>query len=472
MKKLILLLFIPLVIGCSDDESNENNTPINNITPSNLNLEIIIQGISDNFPNGDGTGEVIFNASADNTDYFEYRFGNQETIISETGYLEYTFTDFGTTYQSIYVYAFNENGDSIFTNETITVFVENPNQIFNIELDFSNQFPVGHNTGLNYFNDVTVGVVNFNEDNVKLLLTSGVSSYVLDGGSLNNISSASQVAVPNQGTYYSNYVGLGQLIRDDNGKIYSPFHSEQHTDEFCAGNIPGFYASIGLATSIDNGQSFQLSNSPLIENIYDINYDFEGCDGGLGEPSITFSKDSTEVFLYYVDHNRAGRGVNICMSKFDVNSNHIPNFDNPYYLQDDGLFTNEVIRSREVVTGLGGNSDAIFPQVTYNSYTNTYIMVYSENYWYEFVNQGLEEPSYSGIYVRQSSDGISWDTPPVKLIADWAIPWSSDSHSFSWHPNLIYTNESQSEGYLLYSKADNLQQGHKMWAVKFNIVSN
>ncbi len=77
----------------------------------------------------------------------------------------------------------------------------------------------------------------------------------------------------------------------------------------------------------------------------------------------------------------------------------------------------------------------------------------------------------SGIYVRQSSDGINWDTPPAKLITDWSIPWSNDS-PFSWHPNLIYTNEIQSEGYLLYSKADNLQQGHKMWAVKFNIVSN
>ena len=61
MKKLILL-FIPLVFACSDDSNNSNTIPTDNVTPSNLNLEIIIEGVSEDFPNGDGSGDVIFNS--------------------------------------------------------------------------------------------------------------------------------------------------------------------------------------------------------------------------------------------------------------------------------------------------------------------------------------------------------------------------------------------------------------------------
>ena len=357
------------------------------------------------------------------------------------------------------------------TDDTIPpIDVGNPNAVYTLELDFSDEFPVGHNLGLNYYNDITVGVIDYSENSVKLLTASGTSSYVLVGNSLDNLSSKNQVAAPIQNTYYSNYVGLGQLIKDDNGTIYSVFHSEQHDGTQCPGNVQGFYASVGLATSSDNGQSFQLSDSVLIENTYATNYDNGQCDGGLGEPSITFSKDSTKVFVYYGDHNRDGRGVNICMSMFNVNANHVPDFDNPYYLDSDNSFTNEVIRSKEVVVGMG-NSDAIFPHVTYNSFSDSYIMVYSENNYGEFLN-GATNPSASGIYYKQSDDGINWDSPSTQLITDWSIPWSFDSHSFSWHPNLIYNNENQTEGYLIFSKASSLQEGHKMWAVKFNIVAN
>jgi hypothetical protein len=98
-------------------------------------------------------------------------------------------------------------------------------------------------------------------------------------------------------------------------------------------------------------------------------------------------------------------------------------------------------------------------------------MVYSENNYGEFLN-GTTNPSASGIYYKQSDDGINWDSPATQLITDWSIPWSFDSHSFSWHPSLIYNNENQTEGYLIFSKASSLQVGHKMWAVKFNIVAN
>lgn len=339
--------------------------------------------------------------------------------------------------------------------------------VFSLRLNFLEEFPIGHNLGLNFYNDITVGVLSSDSNNIKLITAANTSSYVLEGSSLENLSQATQVAAPVTGTFYSNYVGLGQLIKDNQGTIYSVFHSEQHDGSILPGNIPGFYASIGLGVSENNGQSFVLNSNPLVQNVYDINYDNGFGDGGLGEPSITYSKDSTEVYLYYVDHNRSGRGVNISMSKFVIDGNGKPDFSTCYYLNENNQFTTEVIRSKEVVVGLGF-SDAIFPHVTYNAFIDKYIMVYSLNHYGEF-SAGNESPMDSGIYYRVSSDGITWSETPTRLISGWSIPYSYNDHAYLWHPNLIYSNEDQSQGYLVYSKANSLQEGHKMWAISFEL---
>ena len=156
------------------------------------------------------------------------------------------------------------------------------------------------------------------------------------------------------------------------------------------------------------------------------------------------------------------------MAKFDVFAGGAPDFSDCYYLNDNNEFTNSTIRSKEVVAGTG-YADAIFPHVSYNSFIEKYIMVYSLNHYGEFHN-GSSTPSASGIYYRLSDDGISWTSSPVKLITDWSIPYSYDEHSFVWHPNIIYSNDEQSEGYLLYSKATTLQEGHKMWAMDFTFT--
>ncbi|MCF8318684.1 MAG: hypothetical protein K9H63_00005, partial [Sphingobacteriaceae bacterium] len=56
------------------------------------------------------------------------------------------------------------------------------------------------------------------------------------------------------------------------------------------------------------------------------------------------------------------------------------------------------------------------------------------------------------------------------LKSDYAIPLNSTT-SFSWHPNLIFTDANQKEGYLLYSKSINslAAESHKMYAKKFRL---
>lgn len=343
---------------------------------------------------------------------------------------------------------------------------------FNLTNDF--EFQVGERLGLNYYNDITVGVLNLTTTNVKLITAAGNETILLEGSDLKNISSYTSILKPtiisdpaNKNAIDYNYIGLGQVIQAKDNKIYGLYHGEWHDGTILPGNVAGFYASIGLAVSTNGGPNFTKSSTEVIPNSYDKNFNNGFADGGYGEPSLTFNADSSAVYAYFVDHNRSGKGVNICMAKFLIGKDGAPDFSTCYFLDDSNNFTKSIIRPKQIVFGTSGSADAIFPHVTYNKKLKEFLMVYNLNAYQEF---SLGQASQSGIYLRTSSDGINWNTEPQKLITNFAIPFSA-STSFSWHPTLIYSNSDQTEGYLIYSKSSRgiAQESHKMYARKFSI---
>lgn len=356
-----------------------------------------------------------------------------------------------------------------------TEITESPIPSSNFNLSSEPEFQVGANLGINYFNDITVGVLNYNSTNIKLITSAGTETIVIEGSDLKNMTTTSSILKPsiidnnsNNDAIDYNYIGLGQIIKAKDNKIYGLYHGEWHDGTILPGNVPGFYASIGLCISTNGGSSFSKSSNAVIPNIYDKNYNNGYADGGYGEPSLTFNSDSTAVYSYFVDHNRTGKGVNICMAKFNVTSTGIPDFGNCYFLDESNNFTKNIVRPKQIVSGIMGSSDAIFPQVTYNKKAKKYFMVYTLNAYSDFFTSN--KPVLSGIYLKTSKDGINWNTDPIKLITDFGIPFNITS-SFSWHPTLIYSKNDHSEGYLLYSKSTQGigQESHKMWAKKFVI---
>ena len=355
--------------------------------------------------------------------------------------------------------------------------VNNQNKEFEFLLEGN---PINLSTKLNvsYFNDITVGVKEFRDDYVSLITASGTQTIEITGSSIENLTDSKVVlSPPGSGNLpYANYIGVGQLLKS-NGKFYGLYHGEFHNGTIIEYNgVAGFYASVGLVTSED-GISFTPSQNPVIPNYLDQDYLTGFSDSGYGEPSMLFSKDSSNIFVYYTDHNRdrEHKGVNICMGKFDVIDGE-PQFDKFYFLNDQNEFTADVIRGKEVVKGFDSFSHALFPHVTFNKSLNLYVMVLSLN---AFSNNGCNSND-SGIYITYSKDGINWIDPfnenvisyigsPKKLISECSIPFSQNS-SFAWHPSLIYTNESQTEGYLLYSFGESLSYpGHQLYGNKFKI---
>ena len=126
--KVILLNFLTIfLVSCSggsvEDGNIEPKDPVD-ITPSNLSVTIKIKGLNNNNVNGDGSGTVEFTASATNAVSYSFRFGTGDSKTSESGIVEYTYTDLGTKTYEVKVLAYSKTDNYISNDKQITVYVK------------------------------------------------------------------------------------------------------------------------------------------------------------------------------------------------------------------------------------------------------------------------------------------------------------------------------------------------------------
>ena len=128
---LPIFLFSMLLISCGG--GSDDNDSIDTSTPSNLTLTANLVGANTNNPNGDGSGTVIFNFSADNATSYKINFGNGDTADTSSNSISYTYTGGGITNYNVFVSAYK--GDKFISkNITITIKV-NTGLIFSDEFD-------------------------------------------------------------------------------------------------------------------------------------------------------------------------------------------------------------------------------------------------------------------------------------------------------------------------------------------------
>lgn len=117
-----------LVLGCSSGVEDDGGgvgpvDPPTEIIPTNLSVNISIEGTDSNNPNGDGSGLVKFTASATNAVSYSYRFGTGDSKNS-SGSVEFTYTDVGTKTYNVKVFAYSSTNNSISIDKSITVYVK------------------------------------------------------------------------------------------------------------------------------------------------------------------------------------------------------------------------------------------------------------------------------------------------------------------------------------------------------------
>ena len=127
---LVLNFFWILLISCGGSSDNEI---IVDEKPSNLVIEASIKGKDANNPNGDGSGEVVFNFSATNATLYKLSFGDGESVETTNTSLVHTYTTSGVNSYVVYISAY-KGSLYISTSISITVKVDS-NQFWSDEFD-------------------------------------------------------------------------------------------------------------------------------------------------------------------------------------------------------------------------------------------------------------------------------------------------------------------------------------------------
>ena len=139
---LIFSLGLVFLLSCSGGSIDDLDPPApgqEKVIPSNLTLEVSIVGANDSNPYGDGSGIIKCVASATDATRYEFRFGNGDILTSATGTVEYTYKKRETNSYFVYVYAYSETDDFIYTSKQIEILVQRPpfdRLVFSDEFDF------------------------------------------------------------------------------------------------------------------------------------------------------------------------------------------------------------------------------------------------------------------------------------------------------------------------------------------------
>lgn len=308
--------------------------------------------------------------------------------------------------------------------------------------------------GLRYFPDLPVTVIRERDGYpFRMFVVAGNRTCLFEGNSIQTITDVidSVLCPGDTGEFDNGYVGIGGVHYHGDGIMYAFYHAEDHED------MPdfGFYASIGLAISKDNGLSFKKVGQ-VITSHRGKNYNAypNQADKGVAAPACIpiKSKDGNYLYVYYCDHSRVDgrgnpRGVQIFLARAEISSN--PPLPGRWYKYYNGRFTQPGIEGLDspVITAIDKNgADAINPHVVYSNYLDKYIMVYNVFDWE--ASQNREEVGYSGTYVAYSDDGINWYNHE-RIISANTIP--SEGDMLSWHHAIIWDDSKEQEGLLIYA---------------------
>ena len=117
IKNLLLIILAIGIFSCQDDDQQFGEI----VEPENLSLDYQIVNADEENPNGDGSGEVIFTASAENALNYRFFFGDNTDDSSEDGTIEKKYTRTGLNDYTVTVIASGIGGTSI--SESIDISV-------------------------------------------------------------------------------------------------------------------------------------------------------------------------------------------------------------------------------------------------------------------------------------------------------------------------------------------------------------
>ena len=295
--------------------------------------------------------------------------------------------------------------------------------------------------GLRYFPDGRLAVVRTKPD-CRMILSAGVSSFLLEGPAMGQFRKAIKVLDKGQpGEFDNGYAGINAAVQAKTGELLAFYHAEDQEGMKTVGNgIPGFYCSVALAVSVDDGTALAKRGRILTSQVPK---DPNGRgDQGVGEPWVFTEPKGEFLYAYYTSHERVdGRGVQICMARCPTADALQPGAWRKFYANG---FTEPGLGGKDtpVVTSGQKAADALFPQVTFIPALRQFVMMFCLNVWREG-----DKPERSGIYVAFSDDGIHWSRERMQQL--WKVPViAAIGREVAWHPTFISDDSNTARGSL------------------------
>jgi hypothetical protein len=298
--------------------------------------------------------------------------------------------------------------------------------------------------GLKYFPDGGVTALG-GPSGYRVLLAGGISSYLLEGPDMTALRLVKRVLEPGpKGAFDNGYAGIYGAWQDPRtGEIRAIYHAEDQEDmKRLPNGVKGFYASVGLAISQDQGNTFRKAGRILTSHQQK---SAEGrSDQGCGEPSLTPDQGHRFLYCYYTDHSReSNRGVQICLARSPIEDKGAPGTWTKYY---EGAFSEPGMGGKDVpVMAAHPAADALFPNVAYAPALGKYVMVFNILY-YADLREG--QAAKGGIYAAFSRDLIHWSNPQL-LVQGLSV--AQIDREVLWHPAIVWDLDGLPHGWLVYS---------------------
>ncbi len=132
MKNIFLKLTFVMALCAGLFSCAEDDYDIGEISsPTNLQVDAAVVGQSGEMPNGDGSGQVTFNATADGAMTYKYVFENGSSATTSSGVYTHQFSETGTKTYTVNVIAYGPGGTatSMIVDVEVLVTYEPPKEL-------------------------------------------------------------------------------------------------------------------------------------------------------------------------------------------------------------------------------------------------------------------------------------------------------------------------------------------------------
>jgi hypothetical protein len=332
---------------------------------------------------------------------------------------------------------------------------------------------------LDYFPDEGTSRLPSSDGTLTLLLSGGVSSWLLEGGNTSTFTSftkITEVMRPISNSSWENgYAGMSGVWINSKGRIWGFYHAEDHVNlpTIPGTSIPGFYASVGVAVSNDTGRTWIHRKRLLVAKKGKIEGSSAPADQGVSEPGVVADTNGKFVYILYTDHTRLNSApVRICAARIPIEGDSLAL--SRCFKWDGSSFCQPCSSGNDipVLTGsdvMGRDGDVLEGHPVWCENLGRFLMTVGT---YDYTT-GNSSVGMGGMWLVSSTDLVKWSMP-IHLTNDWALPFGGKS--MRWESSIIWTDQKIGTGWLVYGKTEKFPdengkgEGAHMVGCPFKIV--